>query len=44
MIIGAICACEGVLAKCMAVKAVVASSTRRSFVMVIRVPAKVLVN
>jgi hypothetical protein len=44
MIIGAVCACDGVLEKCIAVKAVVASSTRRSFIMVIQVPGKVLVN
>ena len=40
MIIGAVCAREGVLAKCIAVKAVEASSTRRSLVMLIQVPRK----
>ena len=32
--IGAVCACEGMLANCAAVRAVVASSTRRRFVMI----------
>jgi hypothetical protein len=40
--IGAVCACDAELANCIAVKAVVASSTRRSFVMMIQIPGKVL--
>src|SRR5258707_308548 len=36
--IGALCACDTELANCIAVRAVVASSTRRSFVMVIWIP------
>src|SRR5207248_10228173 len=35
---GAVCACDGELANCIAVRAVVASSTRRRFVMMISVP------
>ena len=37
---GAVCACEGKAANCIAVRAVVASSTKRSFVMVVWVPRK----
>jgi hypothetical protein len=41
--IGAVCACDALeLANCIAVRAVVASSTRRRFVMMIEVPGKVL--
>ena len=36
--IGALCACDTELANCIAVRAVVASSTRRSFVMVMGIP------
>jgi hypothetical protein len=39
---GAVCACDGGPASCIAVRAVVASSTRRSWVMVIGVPGKLL--
>jgi len=39
---GALCACDAELAKCIAVRAVVASSTKRSCVMVMRFPGKVL--
>jgi hypothetical protein len=35
---GAVCACDAVLANCIAVSAVVASSTRRSFVMMVGIP------
>jgi hypothetical protein len=38
--IGAVCACEGMLANCAAVRAVVASSTRRRFVMMRLSPRK----
>jgi hypothetical protein len=38
--IGAVCACDGAVAKCIAVKAVVASSARRSLVMMVGVPGK----
>jgi hypothetical protein len=40
--IGADCACDGVVAKCIAVRAVVASSARRSFVMMVGSPEKCL--
>jgi hypothetical protein len=39
---GATCAGDGELANCIAVRAVVASSTRRSFVMMISVPGKAM--
>ena len=39
---GAVCACDSVLANCIAVSAVVASSTRRSLVMMVWVPGKIL--
>jgi hypothetical protein len=39
---GAVCACDGALMKCIAVRVVVASSTSRSFVMVVWVPGKYL--
>jgi hypothetical protein len=39
---GAVCACEGKLTNCIAVSAVVASSTRRGLVMMIWVPGKIL--
>jgi hypothetical protein len=35
---GAVCACDGVFANCTAVSAVVASSKRRSLVMMVWVP------
>jgi len=38
---GAVCACDGALTNCIAVRAVVASSTSRSFVMMILVPRKI---
>jgi hypothetical protein len=37
---GAVCACDAVLANCVAVSAVVASSTRRNFVMMVGIPGK----
>jgi hypothetical protein len=40
--IDAVCACDGELANCITVKVVVASSTRRRFVMMVEVPGKVL--
>jgi hypothetical protein len=40
--IGAVCACDGGMAKCIAVSAVVASSARRSLVMAFWVPGKIL--
>ena len=40
--IGEVCACDALLANCITVKAEVASSTRRRFVMMIGVPGKVL--
>ncbi len=40
--IGADCACDGAAANCMAVRAVVASSASRVFVMMIRVPREML--
>ena len=39
---GAVCACDEEAAKCIAVRAVVASSTRRRFVMMVWVPGKFL--
>src|SRR5262249_53288351 len=36
----AVCACDGALANCIAVRAVVASSTRRSFVMMVSFPGR----
>jgi hypothetical protein len=44
---GAVCACDEELANCIAasaVSAVVASSTRRSFVMMVSVPGKIVDN
>lgn len=38
---GAVCACDGALTNCIAVRAVVASSTSRSFVMMVLVPRKI---
>jgi hypothetical protein len=35
---GAVCACDGADANCIAVRVVVASSTRRSFVMMVWIP------
>ena len=40
MTCGVVCACDGVLAKCIAVRAVVASSNKRSFVMMVWIPGK----
>jgi methyl coenzyme M reductase subunit C len=40
--IGAVCACDAGLANCIAVRAVVASSTRRSLVMMVGSPGKAL--
>jgi len=40
--IGAVCACAGGFTNCIAVRAVVASSTSRSFVMMVLVPGKYL--
>ena len=37
---GVVCACDGVLTNCIAVRAVVASSNKRSFVMIVWVPGK----
>jgi hypothetical protein len=42
MTCGVVCACDDVPAKCIAVRAVVASSNKRSFVMMISVPGKFL--
>ena len=39
---GAVCACEGATARCSAVRAVVASSKSRSFVMLVWIPRKIL--
>jgi hypothetical protein len=38
--IDAVCACDGALANCIAVRAVVASSTRRRFVMMVSFPGR----
>jgi hypothetical protein len=38
--IGVVCACDGVLPNCIAVRAVVASSNKRSFVMMVWIPGK----
>ncbi len=38
---GAVCACEAEVANCVAVKAVVASSRMRSFVMMFWVPGRI---
>jgi hypothetical protein len=42
MTCGVVCACDDVPAKCIAVRAVVASSNKRSFVMMVSVPGKFL--
>ncbi len=38
--IGVVCACDGMLPNCIAVRAVVASSNKRSFVMMVWIPGK----